>query len=75
MSAEQNFCFEWLDKRRCFIANAFQLLLYSMPLGGFIANQEGLKLNDTHQLLVYADDVNILVGTTHIVNDINFSSR
>jgi hypothetical protein len=21
------------------------------------ANQEGLKLNDTHQLLVYADDV------------------
>jgi hypothetical protein len=22
-------------------------------------NQEGLKLNDTHQLLVYADDVNI----------------
>ena len=24
------------------------------------ANQEGWKLNDTHQLLVYADDVNIL---------------
>jgi hypothetical protein len=24
------------------------------------ANQEGLKLNVTHQLLVYADDVNIL---------------
>ena len=23
-------------------------------------NQDGLKLNDTHQLLVYADDVNIL---------------
>ena len=28
-------------------------------------NQEGLKLNDTHQLLVYADDVNILVGSIH----------
>jgi hypothetical protein len=28
-------------------------------------NQEGLKLNDTHQILVYTDDVNILVGSVH----------
>jgi hypothetical protein len=27
------------------------------------ANQEGLKLNRTHQLSVYADDVNILGGS------------
>ena len=30
-------------------------------------NQDDLKLNVTHQLLVYADDVNILVGSVHSV--------
>jgi hypothetical protein len=29
------------------------------------ANQDGLKLNGTLQLLVYADDVNILGGRVH----------
>jgi hypothetical protein len=29
------------------------------------ANQQDLKLNGTHQLLVYADDVNILGGSLH----------
>ena len=28
-------------------------------------NQDGLKLNGTQQLLVYADDVNILRGSIH----------
>jgi hypothetical protein len=31
------------------------------------ASQEGLKLNGTHQLLVYADDVNILGGSVHSI--------
>ena len=30
-------------------------------------NQEGLKLNGTHQLLAYADDINILGRRVHIV--------
>jgi hypothetical protein len=31
------------------------------------ANQEGLQLNGTHQLLVYADNVNILGGSVHAI--------
>ena len=30
-------------------------------------NQDGLKLNGTHQLLVYTNDVNILGGSVHTV--------
>jgi hypothetical protein len=32
-------------------------------------HQDGLKLNGTHQLLVYADDVNILGGSVHTVKE------
>jgi hypothetical protein len=28
-------------------------------------NEDGLKLKGAHQLLVYADDVNILEGSVH----------
>jgi hypothetical protein len=32
-------------------------------------NQDGLKLNGTHQLLVYANDVNILGGSVYTVQE------
>jgi len=32
-------------------------------------NQEGLKLNGTHQLLAYADDVPILGGSIHMLKE------
>ena len=32
-------------------------------------NQDGFKLNGTHQLLVYADDVNILRGSVHTIKE------
>jgi len=47
------------------------MLLFNFPLKYAIrrvqVNQDGLKLNGTHQLLAYADDVNILGGSVHIV--------
>ena len=32
-------------------------------------NQDGLKLNGTHQLLAYTDDVNILGGGVHTLKE------
>ena len=32
-------------------------------------NQDSLTLNGTHQLLAYADDVNILGGSVHTVKE------
>jgi hypothetical protein len=44
-------------------------LLFDLAVGNAIrrvqVNQDCLKLNDTHQLLVYADNVNILKGSVH----------
>jgi len=35
----------------------------------FEVKQDGLKLNGTHKLLAYADDVNILVGSIHTIKE------
>jgi hypothetical protein len=47
-------------------------LLYNFPLEYAISrvqvNLNGLKLNGTQQLLVYADGVNILGGSIYIIN-------
>jgi len=51
--------------------DALSPLLFSCVLeyeiGRIQVNQDGLKLNGTRQLLVYADDVNILGGSVHTV--------
>ena len=51
--------------------DALSPLLFNFVLAYAIrrvqVNQDGLKLNGTHQLLAYADDVNILGGSVDIV--------
>jgi len=54
-----------LERRRCFFAIAFQV--YEYAIRRVQVNQRGLKLNGTHQLLVYADDVNKLRGSVHTI--------
>jgi len=53
--------------------DALSQFLYNFALEYAIrwvqVNQDGLKLNGTHQLLVYADVVNILGGSVYIVKE------
>jgi hypothetical protein len=43
----------------------FKALDYAIR--GFQLNQDGLKLNGTHQHLIYVDDVSILGGSVHTI--------
>ena len=51
--------------------DALSPFLFSLALeyaiGRVHVYQDGLKLNGTHQLLVYNDDVNILGGSLHTI--------
>jgi hypothetical protein len=53
--------------------NALWKLLFSFALEyvnrGVQVNQDGLKLYGTHQLVFYADDVNMLGGSVHNVKE------
>jgi len=53
--------------------DALSPLLFNFALEYAISsvqvNQDGLKLNGTHQLLVYVDDANILGGSVHTVKE------
>ena len=53
--------------------DALSTLLFNFALEYAIrrvqVNQDGFKLNGTHQLLAYADDVNILWGSIRTVKE------
>jgi len=54
------FLLKIVSTKRCSIAVAFQLCFTALEYAVSRAevNQDGLKINVTHQLLVYSDDVN-----------------
>jgi len=82
MSLTETFSRVWVGKNvsdRFSIRNglkqgdALSTMLFNFALDYAIRrvqiNQDGLKLNGTHQLLVYADDVNTLGGSIHTLKE------
>ena len=55
-------CYENFETKRCFIDIAIEYANRRVQI-----NLAVLKLNGTHQLVVYADDVSILGGSVHTV--------
>jgi hypothetical protein len=55
--------------------NAVSPLLFNFALEYAIrrdhVNQHGLKLNGTHQIIIYDDDGNILEGSVHTIKSCN----
>jgi hypothetical protein len=57
---------EWPETRRHYITTSFQLC-FGIRIRKVQKNQEGPKLNRTHQLLASADDVNIVGENTDTI--------
>ena len=55
--------------REMFYRYCFSTLGLEYVIRRVQVNQDGLKLNGTYQILVYADDVNILGGSVHTVKE------
>jgi hypothetical protein len=53
--------------RRCFISIAFKLR-FSYTIRKVQGNQVGLKMNGTHQLLDYAEEMNLIGDNIDTIN-------
>ena len=64
---------DMLSIKRGLKQDALSLLFFNFALECVLrkvqVNQDGLKLNGTHQLLVYADNISILGGSVHTIKE------